>query len=342
MAKIYNDRWEVIKSIGEGGQAHVLLVRDVTNPDAPAMALKRLKNHNRMERFRKEFDALQKLDHPNILKPVDHFLGGDRPFIVMPYCDGLSLADHRDKWERRPVEALDLTIPVARALAHAHENGVVHRDVKPSNILLRGDPPVPVLSDFGICLILDNERVTLTDEAVGARFFTAPELEEGRAEAVTPAADIYSLGKVLYYILAGGKVFPREQYREGRWNFVSNGWPDAEHLYWRLFDHMITAQPGGRFAKTDLAVKELEAVRLLYAKNAIALFPGRSYECVFCHQGQYISQPLDSESRIQAFGLTPGMRADWEALVCDMCGHVQLFRTVTAKMRGRFWGRSST
>ncbi len=98
---------------------------------------------------------------------------------------------------------LELLIDIANGLAHAHANGIVHRDIKPANLLLSGAPALPVIADFGICYVVDGDRMTLTDEAVGPRLFVAPELEDGRAEQVSARSDVYTLGKLLYWLLKG-------------------------------------------------------------------------------------------------------------------------------------------
>jgi serine/threonine protein kinase len=97
---------------------------------------------------------------------------------------------------------------VCAGVAHIHANGIIHRDLKPENILFIGG--TPKVADLGLCLIAGLERVTSSLEAVGPRFYMAPELEDGRSLDVTPTADIYSLGKILYFMLSGGRIFSRE------------------------------------------------------------------------------------------------------------------------------------
>jgi Protein kinase domain len=114
--------------------------------------------------------------------------------------------------------SVDAVLQVARQLASAlgaaHQAGIIHRDVKPKNILFTGNGHDAWLSDFGICLIRKAPRITETPEVMGPRAFMAPELEDGGQLDVTPAADIYSLGKVIYFMLSGGVIVPRERLHE--------------------------------------------------------------------------------------------------------------------------------
>lgn len=120
-------------------------------------------------------------------------------------------------------------IVIANAVNHAHSQRVVHRDLKPANIFLQTPTFRPLVGDFGLCYVQDDgddERQTDLEEAVGPRFFMAPELEDGRADVIAPSADVYSLGKLLYWMLTG-RIFSREKLRDDRWNLTKV----VPHLY---------------------------------------------------------------------------------------------------------------
>ncbi len=138
-------------------------------------------------------------------------------------------------------DQIDPTITVAKALAaalaHAHKNGVIHRDHKPDNILFAAEDHHPLLADFGICLIEGGSRFTGDAEIVGPRSFMAPELEDGGKLDVTPAADLYSLGKVIYFMISGGRIFARERHREPDYDLSSTSGRHAQ--IWLLLDHLI-------------------------------------------------------------------------------------------------------
>ena len=143
---------------------------------------------------------------------------GDPSYLVMPIASGGSLADagrvalYKDNIEG----ALQVALQLASALDAAHAAGIIHRDVKPANVLFTGNGHDIWLTDFGICLIREAERNTEPHEVVGPRSFMAPELEAGGRLEVTPSADIYSLGKLTSFIISGGTILPREELADQR------------------------------------------------------------------------------------------------------------------------------
>ena len=148
----------------------------------------------------------------------DYDLDADRPYLVTEWCEGGELSEI-DLSEISIPERLGLLVGVCQGVAHAHSGGVTHRDLKPGNIFLRGDG-TPVVGDFGLCFIEGGERLTFVDEAVGPRLFMAPEMEEGRSDEVGPWSDVYSLGKVLYWLVAQKRVFSREKHRQPDWDLT--------------------------------------------------------------------------------------------------------------------------
>ena len=188
------------RPLAEGGQAETFLVTDGTGARA---VLKRLKNpHNArwLARFVREAEVLSRLAHPNIVGFIDADLCIAAPYIVTEYCAGGTLAHvHLDtvpltsriEWCRRIVDAV----------AHVHRNGVIHRDLKPENIFFRDRGSDPVLGDFGLSWVAGAQNPPLLD-AAGPVWFRAPESQRGAsASALTPAADVYSLGKLMMWIL---------------------------------------------------------------------------------------------------------------------------------------------
>lgn len=158
------------------------------------------------------------MNHPGIIKPVDHSDEDDeQPFYVMPYIEGSHKLseiiwpydDIESSYKHDPVASLDFIAKCAEALARSHDAGVIHRDLKPNNILVHDGSPLII--DFGCCLIIDDEGVlTLTDEGVGARNFMAPECEAGIEGDVTTTSDVYSLGKILWCMFSGQRPYARE------------------------------------------------------------------------------------------------------------------------------------
>ena len=225
MAKIYGGRWQIVDgkaTIGKGGQAEVFRVIDMRNEHGGEYALKRILNPARHARFRSEIEAITRIQHPNVIKLVDYSAldnpngEGEKQFLVMPIAGGgdLSTAGRVSIYKDTIDGVVQVGKQISSGLAAAHAKGVIHRDVKPENILFTGVGHEAWLSDFGICLLRQQTRSTDTGEVVGPRAFMAPELEDGGKLDVTPAADVYSLGKVLYYMISGGVVLPRERMHE--------------------------------------------------------------------------------------------------------------------------------
>jgi serine/threonine protein kinase len=228
MAKIYGDRWRTDRALDSGGQGDVFTVFDLTGESPDLSALKRIRNPKRRKRFETEVLAIKRLTHPNIIKLLDHSaldIPGDdeRQYLVMPLAQ-CALPKRVPFLKDSLDSVMRIAFQLAGALEVAHAAGVIHRDVKPGNVLFADDGPNVWLSDFGICLLRDEERHTPEDEVMGPRSFLAPELEHGGQLDVSGSADVYSLGKLIYYMLSGGVVLPREELANERYaNLFSKG-----------------------------------------------------------------------------------------------------------------------
>jgi serine/threonine-protein kinase len=206
-----SERFKIERTLGRGGMATVYLARD-TALDRP-VALKVLAEHFATDeafrdRFIREARLAAKLVHPNVVQV--YAVGEDArgPFIVMEYVEGDTLADELQRRGRLPpAEVVAIGIELCSALEVAHSERLVHRDIKPQNVLRRPDGQVK-LSDFGIARSLTATSHTEIGTVLGTAAYLAP--EQARAEEVTAAADIYSLGVVLYELLTGQTPFPAE------------------------------------------------------------------------------------------------------------------------------------
>ena len=333
MAQRYGDRWIVQKSLREGGQAHTFIVTDSRGSGEDQYVLKRLKNPKRVSRFKTEIEAIRNLSHENILRLIDFDLETDKPYLVTEFCKGGSLAECSRFWQGSPVQALKLFQEICKGVAFAHAQGVIHRDIKPDNIFLREASGPPVVGDFGICLLeKTDERMTLTEEAVGPRLYMAPEVEDGRLDQVSPRVDCYSLGKLLYWLLSGGKMFSREKHRERVWDLKDRnedsilGWNNIymEHVN-RLLDKMIIAEPSDRF-ETSTILTLIRRVTRLVEKEYNPVDPNIRQLCTYCGEGFYRQQVKSNPTQVRNFGLNAVGSSDWRIYTCTQCGHVQAFR----------------
>jgi serine/threonine protein kinase len=197
-------RYLVEQVIGGGGMAVVYRARD-EELDRPVAIKVLADNLAADEAFRKRFlreaRLAAQLSHRNVVQIYDSGEADGRPYIVMEYVEGETLADLLARRGRLPAwEAVELALQVCSGLDHAHRAGLVHRDIKPRNLLLRPDGTVKIV-DFGIARSAGGTRLTETGSVLGTAAYLAPEQAAG--DEVTPAADVYALGVVLYEMLAG-------------------------------------------------------------------------------------------------------------------------------------------
>ena len=333
MATLFGDRWEIQAPLGEGGQSHTFIVVDQKGSPDTHYVLKRLKNVRRLDRFRREIEALQNLQHENIVRLVDFDVEGERPYLVTEFCAGGSLDEASPFWKDDPEQAFRLFDQICAGIEFAHSNSLIHRDLKPANIFLRSNHGPAVVGDFGICYLDDEgRRLTLTEEAAGPRLYMAPELEDGRLGAITPKTDTYSLGKLLYWLLSGGQVFSREVHRERRWDLKNRnedsplGWsnPYLEHAN-RLLDLMVVHAPERRRDVSNIRVLARRASRLISEKFT-PIGPGLPQPCTYCGEGQYTIQARGANVAVRNFGFELVGNPDWRVFTCNKCGHVQAFR----------------
>jgi serine/threonine protein kinase/tetratricopeptide (TPR) repeat protein len=206
--------YQILEEIGRGGMGVIYRARQ--RHSRRIVALKRIlschaDSRETLMRFRREAQAAAKLDHPNIL-PIYEVSESEEglPFFSMKFAGGGSLLEAAPALRREPRRAVALMVKVARALQYAHDQGILHRDLKPGNILLDGHSE-PLVSDFGLAKWLEPmSDLTRTPSIFGTPGYIAPEQVNGSASKLTPAADIYGLGAILFHFLTGRPPFTGE------------------------------------------------------------------------------------------------------------------------------------
>lgn len=206
----YLGRYRLDALLGEGGMA--LVYRAVDTKVGREVAVKvvhpsLVRDPAFVARFLREARVVGRLQHPNILPLYDTGEQDALPFLVMPYVAGGTLEDWLAR-QRTHADMLAMIRPIAAALDHAHERGVIHRDVKPSNVLIAADG-TPLLADFGIAHAIGDSKLTATGMHIGSALYMAPEQAQGMS--LTGSADQYALGSMLYEALAGRPPYSMER-----------------------------------------------------------------------------------------------------------------------------------
>ncbi|MBN1671444.1 MAG: protein kinase [Kiritimatiellae bacterium] len=265
--------YTILEQIGRGGMATVYRAR---GPNNGLVALKVLHVHQaldprQLERFRREGALVSGIAHPNVMRVIDIGEADGRPYIAMELVEGMTVAQTvRSQGALGFRDAAYVAAQVAAGLGAIHEKGFLHRDVKPSNILV-GEDGIPKLGDFGVARLVEqaeDDRLTMTEAAVGTPYYMSPEQARGRG-GLGPESDVYSLGVVLYEMLAGGHPFGDATSAEAMVRHVSEAFPpirrfrsdipdDLEHALRRC----LHKEPDDRFRNGAELHRALEHVRL--------------------------------------------------------------------------------
>jgi eukaryotic-like serine/threonine-protein kinase len=260
-------RYEVEELVGHGGMSSVYKARDALLERHVAMKILHEQystDEDFVERFKREARSVAQLQHPNIVTVIDRGEEDGRQYIVFEYIEGENLKEHVVRQGRLDVrEALEIADEVARGLAFAHEQGLIHRDVKPQNVLLNGDGRAKV-TDFGIARTLDVDGMTQTGTVLGTSNYIAPEQASG--QRVDAHSDVYALGAVLYELLAGEVPFPGESFVAVAMKHMHEPAPnlldvrgDVPLRVAAAVDRALEKDPEQRFPTMDAFAAELEA-----------------------------------------------------------------------------------
>jgi serine/threonine protein kinase len=324
--RVIGDRWKVVKRLGAGGQGDASLVEDIHDEGRNRFVLKELRSGDEKarRRFENEQSALKELEHPNILRLVACDMSADPPYYVSEYCEGRGL-DQADLDSFVPAKRLELFLDVCAALAAAHHKGISHRDLKPANVLLKSSEGPAILGDFGLCYFADaQDRLTTTHEDIGSSFCRAPELFDGPSEADGKRADVYCLGKLLYWLMAGsggreGRL-NREEFRNKNKDLVAiHGDQLYEHIN-SLLSAMVHEDPGKRLADAGEVLARARVSSRLFSKGYHPIKSAPD-SCTWCGVGKYVEHPNRG-------AMQPWWRDylnTFAVFTCDQCGHTLSF-----------------
>lgn len=270
IGRVLNDRYEVVQFVGQGGMAKVYLGFDkVLNRDVAIKILQEEFNDNEqfLNKFKREAQAAGKLSHPHIVNIYDTGNDHDIYYIVMEYVDGGTLKDYINaKGKLSYRESINYALAIASALGQAHKNNIIHRDVKPQNILLTRAKRLPKVADFGIARAITSSTMTMVDETMGSVHYLSP--EQARGGYLDARSDLYSLGILLYEMVTGKLPFDSDspvavalmQIQEDIVPLREID-PDAPKGLEVIIQNLTAKSPNDRYQDTLELIEDLKKVR---------------------------------------------------------------------------------
>ncbi|MCW2993912.1 MAG: serine/threonine protein kinase, partial [Conexibacter sp.] len=265
---LLNGRYRLDAQIGTGGMSTVYRAFDTVLERQVAIKLMHREiasDSDQLERFRREARAVAQLNHPHIVTVIDAGEDDNMPYIVFEYVEGETLKDRIRRHGRLPIqESIAYAIEIARALGVAHAGGIVHRDVKPQNVLVDEEGSAKV-TDFGIARTLDQEGLTADGRVLGTTDYVSP--EQALGHPVTGQSDLYSLGIVLFEMLTGDVPFKGDNQVAVAMKHVREQLPDVQirrpevsSALASVLDRSTAKETGSRYADDRAMIADLEEV----------------------------------------------------------------------------------
>ena len=273
---VLSGRYRLEAKLGSGGMSTVYLARDQTLDRQVAVKVmhrEMSEQADQLERFRQEARSVAKLSHPNVVSVIDAGEDGGHPYIVFEYVEGETLKQRINRdGALAPQEAIAYAIEIARGLSMAHARNMVHRDIKPQNILIDAEGRAK-LTDFGISRQLEQDGMTATGRVLGTTDYVAPEQAMGRK--VDPRTDIYSLGVVLYEMLVGQVPFAADSQVGVAMKHVNEELPDVQRrrpevsaAVALVVERSTTKDPRDRYQQVSEMIDDLETALEVEAARA--------------------------------------------------------------------------
>ena len=304
--------YKLLEQIGEGGMGVVFLAEQ-QQPVRRQVALKVIKagmdTRRVVSRFDAERQALALMDHPNIAKVLDAgATGGGRPYFVMELVHGVPITQYCDDNRLTPRQRLELFVPVCQAIQHAHQKGIIHRDIKPTNVMvtLYDGKPVPKVIDFGVAKATEQrltERTLFTQfgTMVGTPQYMSPEQAEMSALGADTRSDIFSLGVLLYELLTGSTPLSQERLREAAYGEVL-----------RMIREEEAPRPSTRLSDSGEALASISAQRHMEPARLMKLVRGEL---------DWIVMKTLEKDRSRRYETATGLAMDVQRYLCDEAVH---------------------
>lgn len=282
-------RYSIRRKIGEGGMSSIYTAVDTSRPDEREFAIKLLDKFNSSNlakdflTWQRELEVLASLDHENIVKLVDIGRQEDRYYIVMEYIDGETLGQKMVREQIQASTALKTARRVASALQYAHRRGVAHLDLKPENIIIENGTGIARVLDFGLARFQDGSSEATASAVSGTFMYMAPEQLKSETRLIGPSSDLYSLGTVLFEMLAGKTPFEQENTgalirakAAGQAASLAEAAPGLPEALYRIVDKMLEADTKNRYSSIDSLAADLDkCMALMEAGQADFVFlPG--------------------------------------------------------------------
>jgi serine/threonine-protein kinase len=211
IGRVLDDRYRIKSLVGSGGMSRVFLADDLVRGRELAIKMLReeiARDEESVERFVRESTAVSMLSHPNVVSVYDVSVNADEKYIVLEYAEGITLKEYlKEHGPLSAEEAIRISVQILSGLQHAHSRGIIHRDIKPQNIIIAPDGSIK-LTDFGIAKIHNSDTISKPDKAIGSVHYISPEQASGAP--VAAPSDLYSVGIILYEIITNRLPFDAE------------------------------------------------------------------------------------------------------------------------------------